>query len=150
MQRAHIFNIVVDDVCQSWHTSHYGSHVSIGACGPLHKTMQGHPMTGQWWAAHFDQKCIIPLHLVPVFTEPTMYRRAYDDVCGPTLAIHQVDDVMVSAADAVDRKAVLEGITTHHMELQFFAMQECVRQGLMWIFKIYDTSHPLDALLKPL
>jgi hypothetical protein len=41
-----------------------------------------------------------------------MYRRVDAAVMGLTLAIHQVDDMMVSAADAVDRKVVLDGISS--------------------------------------
>jgi hypothetical protein len=41
-----------------------------------------------------------------------MYRCVNADVYGPTLAIHQVYESMVSAADAIDRKSVLEGIAS--------------------------------------
>jgi hypothetical protein len=40
-----------------------------------------------------------------------MYHRTDANVQGITLAIRQVDDVMVSAAEASDRKAVLDGIS---------------------------------------
>jgi hypothetical protein len=35
--------------------------------------------------------------------EPTMYRCADQVVTGPTLVIHQVDAILVSAASAADR-----------------------------------------------
>jgi hypothetical protein len=39
---------------------------------------------------------------------------------------------------------------THHMDLQFFATQERVWQGLIRFIKINGTANPVDALLKPL
>jgi hypothetical protein len=41
-----------------------------------------------------------------------MYRRKDADVQGPTLTIHQVDNIMVFAEDAMDRKAILDGIAS--------------------------------------
>jgi hypothetical protein len=104
--------IIVDEVYQSWQNSRYGSHIPLGACVPLHKAMRGHPKAGQWWEVHFDIKYTAPLQLILPFMEPTMYNRAETVATGPTLAIHQVYDVMVSAAVSSNRKAVLEGITS--------------------------------------
>jgi hypothetical protein len=72
--------------------------------------MQGHPQAGQWWEKHFDTKCAAPLHLKPSFMEPAMYRCDDHVVTGPTLAIRQVDDILVSADYAVCRAYVLDGI----------------------------------------
>jgi hypothetical protein len=72
--------------------------------------MQGYPQAGHWWEKHFNSTCAAPLHLIPSFTESTMYR--HDDAVtqGPTFAIRQVDDVICPAAAESDRKAVLNGI----------------------------------------
>jgi hypothetical protein len=74
--------------------------------------MQGHPSAGTWWSEHFDATCAAPLHLVPAFTEPTLYRRDDSDVQGPTFMLRQVDDILVSAASSNDRMAVLTGIAS--------------------------------------
>jgi hypothetical protein len=75
--------------------------------------MQGNLQVRKWWEGHFDRQCVALLHLIPAFTEPTMYHRADTDVLGPTLYIRQVDEIMVSAAEASDRKTVLDGIASH-------------------------------------
>jgi hypothetical protein len=60
--------------------------------------MQGHPQAG---------------NMVPAFTEPIMYHHAEAVVLGPTLATQQLDDIMMSTANALDRKTVLAGIASH-------------------------------------
>jgi hypothetical protein len=110
VEGTHIY-IAVYTVFKSWHNARYGSHIDEGDCIPLHKGMQGHPQAGHWWENHFDSACATPLRLIPSFTEPRMYRRDDAVTHGPTFAILQVDDIMVSAADATDRYAFLQGIT---------------------------------------
>jgi hypothetical protein len=102
--------IAADTVFQSWHNARYGSHIAEGDCIPLHKGMQGHPQAVHWWGKHSNSACAAPLHLIPSFTEPTMYRRDDAVTQGPNFAIQQVDDVMCSAAAESDRKVVLNGI----------------------------------------
>jgi hypothetical protein len=74
--------------------------------------MHGHPNYGQWWEAHYDQKRAVLLNLVLAFMESNMYQQANVVALGVTMAIHQVDNVMVSAADVVDHKVVINGITS--------------------------------------
>jgi hypothetical protein len=97
----------MDAVFESWHNARYGTQIEEGDCIPLHKGMQGHPQAGRWWEKHFDSTCVAPLRLIPSFTEPTMYHRDDAITQRPTFAIRQVDDIMVSAAHASNRQAVL-------------------------------------------
>jgi hypothetical protein len=48
--------------------------------------------------------------MVLCFTEPTIYRRVDSALSGPTLMIHQVDEIMCSAASLTNNMVVLEGI----------------------------------------
>jgi hypothetical protein len=105
-----LINIAVGEVFQSWCNARYGSKVSLGDCIPLHKGMQGHPQAGQWCEKHFDSQCDAPLRLKPSFIEPAMYRCDYAVVSGPTLAVRQVNDILVAASSHKDRSYVLDGI----------------------------------------
>jgi hypothetical protein len=102
--------IVVDPVYKSWHDARYGTQIEEGDCIPLHKGMQGHPQAGHWCYKHFNTDCAAPLHLIPSFTEPMMYRRDEAVTKGPTCALCQVDDILVSVAHVSNRTAVLDGI----------------------------------------
>jgi hypothetical protein len=102
--------IVVDEVFQEWYKLHLGVTPPLGSCVRIQKAMKGHPGAGTWWSEHFDKECAAPLHIIPAFTEPTIYRRA-DSVCEvPTFMIRQVDDNMVSEASSKDCMAFLDGI----------------------------------------
>jgi hypothetical protein len=102
--------ISVDEVFQAWYLQRFTKMLPLGTCIPIMKAMQGHPSPGTWWSEHFDRSCAAPLHIVPAFTEPTIYRRDDAHTRGPTLMFRQVDDVLVSAAAAADRADVLSGI----------------------------------------
>jgi hypothetical protein len=102
--------IAVDDVYKSWYNARYGPTISLGDCVPLHKGMQGHPHAGPWWENHFDAECAATLRLKPSLMEPTMYRCDGAVVSGPSFAIRQVNDILVSAASLADRSYVMNGI----------------------------------------
>jgi hypothetical protein len=144
--------IAVDEVFQLWYNARYSSTVSLGYCIPLHKGMQGHPQAGQWWEKHFDKECAAPLHLWPSFMEPTMYRCDDHVVTGPTLAIRQVDDILMSADSAVDRAYVLDGIANKVTfkispgpTTLFYATD--IEQTAQYI-RVYAKSYILSCLLK--
>jgi hypothetical protein len=102
--------ISVDDVFQAWYLQRFTTMLPLGTCIPIMKAMQGHPSAGKWWSEHFDRSCATPLHIVPAFTEPTIYRQDNANTKGPTFMLRPVDDVLVSTAAAADRAAVLSGI----------------------------------------
>jgi hypothetical protein len=110
--------------------------------------MQGHPQSGHWWEKHFNTDCVAPLYLIQSFTEPMMYR--HDDAVtkGPTFALRQVDDLLVSAAAASNRKSVMEGISNtvifkispKHMTLFYSTDIEQTAQYIRVCAKLYIQS----------
>jgi hypothetical protein len=144
--------IAVDEVFQAWYLAHLNIDLSLGTCVPLLKAMQGHPSAGTWWSEHFDATCAASLHLVPTFTEPTLYRRDDSEVQGPTFMLRQVDDILVSVASSNDRMAVLTGIASTvtftispGLTSLFYATD--IEQTALYI-KVYAKSYIQSCLLK--
>jgi hypothetical protein len=144
--------ISVEPVYKYWHNARYGTQIEEGDCIPLHKGIQGHPQAGHWWGKHFNTACAAPLRLIPSFTEPTMYRRDDAVTKDPMFALRQVDDILVSAEHASDRKAVLDGVadtvtfktSPQHTTLLYDADIEQTTQYI----GVYAKSYIQSCLLK--
>jgi hypothetical protein len=144
--------ISVDEVFQAWYFQRFTKMLPFGTCIPILKAMQGHPNAGTWWSEHFDRYCAVPLHIIPAFTEPTIYRRDDAHTEGPTFMLHQVDDVLVSAAAETDRAAVLSGIAkavtfkiSAENTVLFYATD--IEQTAKYI-KVYSRSYITSCLTK--